>query len=326
MTNDPNHPRSEDLFAYRDGELPPERRAVIEAHVMGCSSCRALIDQVSSLEAELRRSPDRSPAEYLEHLHESVRARIAVSKDEEAPDPVEVTEEVRPGGARVGRDPGVRRSRRSLLGGDEAGEEGRIKGPPGLPWAAVLSTAGAAAAVLVVVVVLVRQGTYQRAIAPIPAKVSEIRAGAKPAAPGESTAAVGRQATNARGGRAAGSTQGAGTADKLAANLPSPAEAKKARAKDRLAKRELKMGNEAAERTGEGRIVLREEREMAQKAAPPAASTAPESEDQAAVSRFRADQEPEAGSEYEDVLRRYGLPPVWNAQVTPEKLERAEPE
>ena len=65
---------------------------------------------------------------------------------------------------------------------------------------------------------------------------------------------------------------------------------------------------------------------MARKAAPPAASTAPESEDQAAVSRFRADQEPEAGSEYEDVLRRYGLPPVWNAQVTPEKLERAEPE
>ncbi|HMI31775.1 MAG TPA: zf-HC2 domain-containing protein, partial [Candidatus Limnocylindrales bacterium] len=76
MRNDPVHPPSVDLFAYRDGELPPEKRTIVEAHVMGCSLCRTLIDQVSSLEAELRQSPDRSPPHYLEQLHESVRARL----------------------------------------------------------------------------------------------------------------------------------------------------------------------------------------------------------------------------------------------------------
>ena len=328
MTNDPNHPRSEDLFAYRDGELAPERRALIEAHVSGCSTCRALIDQVSSLEAELRRSPDRSPAEYLEHLHESVRARIAVPGAEPA-DEVGVKKAARPAGVpATGRDTDTRRGRRGLLGEDQAGhagEDGRVKDAPGLPWAAVLSTASAAAAVLVVAVILVRQGVYQHAIAPAPMKVIEAPAGGVPGAPGESTAAVRRVAANAPGGPAAGSTSGARTVEKLAGNLPGPEGAKEARAKDQLAKREQKIGNEAADQTGKAVGELRDERTMAQQAPPPAAS-APESLNRAATSRFRADELLEAGSEYEAVLRRYGLPPVWDEQVAPATLERAEPE
>jgi hypothetical protein len=330
MTNtDPNHPRSEDLFAYRDGELPPERRALIEAHVSGCSTCRALIDQVSSLEAELRRSPDRSPAEYLEHLHESVRARIAVPGAEPA-DEVGVKKAARPSVVPAGRDTGTRRGRRGVLGEDQAGqagEDGRVKDAPGLPWAAVLSTASAAAAVLVVAVILVKQGVYQRAIAPAPApmKSSEAPAGGVPAAPGESAAAVGNVAANTPGGPAAGSTSGASTVEKLAGNLPGPEGAKEPRAKDQLAKREQKTGNEAFDQTGKAVGELREERTMAQQAPAPVA-VAPESARRAATSRLRADEQLAGGSEYEAVLRRYGLPPVWDEQVAPETLERAEPE
>lgn len=326
MTNDPSHPRSEDLFAYRDGELPPEKRALLEAHVTGCSSCRALIDQVSSLEAELRRSPDRSPAEYLEHLHEGVRARIAVAGEQEAADKVRVGKGARPGSVRADRDAGVRRGRRGALGEAQAGEDGRVKDAPGLPWAAVLSTASAAAAVLVVAVILVKQGVYQRAVAP-PAKVNQ--APAPEGAPAESTAAVGGVAANARGGPAAGAkAAGARTADTQAGNLPAPGGAKEARAKDQLAKREQKVGREAADRAAEAVSVLPEERIMAQKAAPPAASSAPESaeEGRAAASRFRADEQRAGGSDYGAVLRRFGLPPVWDTRVAPETLERAEAE
>ena len=323
MTNmDPNHPRSEDLFAYRDGELPPERRALIEAHVSGCSTCRALIDQVSSLEAELRRSPDRSPAEYLEHLHESVRARIAVPGEEPADEVVK--QAARPAGVPAGRATGVRRSRRGGLGEDQPGEDGRVKDAPGLPWAAVLSTASAAAAVLVVAVILIKQGVYQRAIAPAPMKANEAPAGGAPAAPGESTAVLGRVVANTRGGPETGSTSGARTVEKLAGNLPGPEGAKELSAKDQLAKREQKKGKVEADQAGQAVEDMREEPTIARQG-PPAAS-APESVSRGAASRFRADEQLAAGSEYGAVLRRYGLPPVWDPQVAPATLERAEPE
>jgi hypothetical protein len=87
---------------------------------------------------------------------------------------------------------------------------------------------------------------------------------------------------------------------------------------------EQKKGKEAADQAGKV-LDLREERTMAQQAPAPVASE-PESANRAATSRFRADEQLAAGSEYEAVLRRYGLPPVWDAQVAPETLERAEPE
>src|SRR5262245_55684087 len=160
--NDRMHPPSEDLFAYRDGELTPEKRAAIEAHVVGCSVCRALIDQVSTLEAELRQSADLAPVGYLDHLHDGVRAKIAVAASVEG-----VAEKKAP--PREQAPP-----RFGTVVGDRTEEEGprrergRIKEAPSLPWAAVIGTASAALAVLVVVVILIRQGPYQKIILPAP--------------------------------------------------------------------------------------------------------------------------------------------------------------
>jgi len=84
MKEDLMHPSSEELFAYRDGELTPDKRAILEAHVSGCSICRALIDQVSALEAELRQAPTAAPPGYLDRLSESVRARVAAASSERA--------------------------------------------------------------------------------------------------------------------------------------------------------------------------------------------------------------------------------------------------
>ena len=112
--------------------------------------------------------------------------------------------------------------------------------------------------------------------------------------------------------------------EKLAGNLPGPEGAKEARAKDQLAGLEQKKGKEAAD---QAKVLedLREERTMAQQAPAPMAS-APESANRAVTSRSRADEQLAAGSEYQAVLRRYGLPPVWDEQVAPQTLERAEAE
>ena len=323
MRDDTTHPRSEDLFAYRDGELPPEKRGVIEAHVIGCSACRMLIDQVSSLEAELRRSPDRSPAEYLEHLHESVRARIAAAGGEVETGTVGTEKGVPAGGVRVGRDAGSGRGRRGVFDEDQAGEDRRVRDAPRLPWPAVLSTAGAAAAVLAVVVILVKQGGYPRAPL-LPTRVNEAPVGS---APGESGAVGGV----ARGGRGAGSTAGGKTAGKMGENLAMRDAAKEARAKDRLAKREQKARNEAADQASKVILVPSDEQPMEPEPEQPgraAALAAPESaeEGRAAASRFRAEESSPTGGEYEAVLRRFGLPPVWDETVSPEALERAEPD
>ncbi|HZE20127.1 MAG TPA: zf-HC2 domain-containing protein, partial [Candidatus Angelobacter sp.] len=184
MSDRPIHPPSEDLFAYRDGELSPEKRALIEAHVMGCSTCRSFIDQVSSLEAELRQSPDRAPAEYLEHLHEAVRARIVASGPVGAAGAEELLDEpeARPALSRDRRG-SIRGSReRRGDGPDVSRDSSRIKEAPKLPWAAVLSTASAAAAVLVVVVILMRQGFDHRM--PLPAEKARERSVAQAPAVG----------------------------------------------------------------------------------------------------------------------------------------------
>ncbi|HEY2924577.1 MAG TPA: zf-HC2 domain-containing protein, partial [Candidatus Eisenbacteria bacterium] len=185
LRNDPIHPPSEDLFAYRDGELGPEKRALIEAHVMGCSICRSFINQVSSLEFELRLSPDRAPSDYLERLHETVRARIAAGgvKSTGAAGAAR-TEDMAAAPDAHGRVGSWRERERRRGGAD--GDEGRIKEVPGLPWAAVISTASAAAAVLVVVVILIKQGIYQQVVAPKAPSVA-VRAPGE-AAPGDSGA------------------------------------------------------------------------------------------------------------------------------------------
>ena len=160
MKDESLHPPRAELFAYRDGELPSEKRVLIEAHVVGCSACRALIDEVSGIEAALKRSPHDAAADYYEKLPGAVLERLAGG----APD------EDRPVHSKRG-EPAIERRRSE---DDPRGREsGRIGAAPRLPWAAIVSTVSAAAAVLIVVVLLVRQGAFRRAVSPPPPAVEE---------------------------------------------------------------------------------------------------------------------------------------------------------
>jgi len=333
MKNDFQHPQSEELFAFRDGELLPEKRAIIEAHVMGCSVCRSFIDQVSSLEAELRQSPDRAPTGYLESLHEKVRARIAVAASEAAGEEAPVVG-VPEGGER--RRGGVRlRERRR----DDAGarrERGRVKEAPVLPWAAVLSTVSAAAAVLVVVAILIKQGPYQRMITP---KVPTV---ASPSAGGE-----GKREGDARG--EGGVTLGT-VSDKAAGGAPGKKVAAGAPGKDAGVAAREKPAEETTRGAAPPMAKLDQAPEdrlgkaadqAAQKAEPAPEQLGSVNQGESSESRERLQQEPQASAAprsfarmsqalapgYAAILSRFGLPPIWNAaSVSPEALANAEPE
>lgn len=340
--NDPIHPPSEDLFAYRDGELGPEKRALIEAHVQGCSICRSFVDQVSSIEAELRQSPDRAPSEYLERLHESVRARIAAGGPEEigaagAAGEARRAEDTPPARDAHGRAGAWRERERRRIAAKEARDDGRIKEVPRLPWAAVLSTVSAAAAVLVVVGILIKQGLYQQPVAPKAPTVAS--RGPEEAMPGDSEApSDGRK-----------SDVGVGEREAALGNL----------ARGKSSDQDM-QGRRDAKLEGKDTPAARENLGLAKTAdgsarAPSADGIAPESqtgqfreEPPAASKRVAESQKPganmtqrsqaedlnagagrpdAAAGAYEVLIARFGLPPVWDgATVSPETLERAEPE
>ena len=326
----PTHPPSEDLFAYRDGELPAERRALVEAHVMSCSMCRSLIDHVSSLEAELRQSPDRAPAEYLESLHETVRARIATAG---AAGGAELGggSGSRVEGGRGARGAGAWSGRERRGDGEDASvEDVRVKEAPRLPWAAVISTASAAAAVLVVVVILLKQGVNQHPVLP------ESRSTISQAPPEE---------PKADRDLGAGSVTRRKSAEQEKQTL-SAKEAKKLEAdsKDRLAKSaggaDLNVvGEVSANKAGpatEGEsnkpqgVASPSEGEVSRKQEAATEQVAPERADEAPRARAAPQvmsYESVAGGPYDALVHRLGIPPVWDgALVTPEALERAEPE
>jgi len=301
MKNEPLHPSSEELFAYRDGEIVPEKRAIIEAHVMGCSLCRSFIDQVSSLEAELRLSPDRAPEGYLEGLNESVRARIAgAASGVNAPRARAHAED------RVAAVAGERRSEERSA----ARERGRVKEAPALPWAAVISTASAAAAVLVVVVILIKQGPYQRMVAQEPrAKARQAPAIPPPAKQGSrEEASGGAPAPVANAGlKAKKELEGAVGPEKGQAELQeapgAPAVTDEA-ARDQLARRADEMAKNKSE-PAPAQVGMEEK---AARAAAPEEEIAPT-------------------PAYETILTRYGLPPVWDGtRVSAEALANAEPD
>jgi len=306
MKNEPLHPSSEELFAYRDGEIVPEKRAIIEAHVMGCSLCRSFIDQVSSLEAELRLSADRAPEGYLEGLNESVRARIAAAASGVNAPRAHAED-------RVALGAGERRSEERSA----ARERGRVKEAPALPWAAVISTVSAAAAVLVVVVILIKQGPYQRMVTQEPrAKASPppaIQAPAKQRSREEASGGAPAPVTNA-GLKAKKEQQGAVGSEKGQAELQeapgAPAVTDEA-ARDQLARRADEMAKKSS--AAESRAAAPElYRKMGQN--PSAAPGALEEE-----------VAPTPG--YETILTRYGLPPVWDwTRVSAEALANAEPD
>ncbi len=145
------HPPSDELFAYRDGELDHEQRALIEAHVLSCTSCQARIDALSDAEGALREQTPEPDAAYYGRLTDAVLARVAKES--------------------AGRPEahGAERSRRRRRVAEEP--RGRA---PGLPWPAIVSTVSAAAAVVVVAVLLFqRQDAWRGADTPVLSKSTE---------------------------------------------------------------------------------------------------------------------------------------------------------
>lgn len=64
------------LMDYLEGELPPDVRAAIEAHVAGCDRCRAFVASYRETPAILRRATAVSlPAELASSLLAAARAR-----------------------------------------------------------------------------------------------------------------------------------------------------------------------------------------------------------------------------------------------------------
>jgi Putative zinc-finger len=160
MTPDLDHPTPEELFAYRDGELPADKRALLEAHVTSCRACREQIDRVSGLEAAMRQRPDPVEGDYYAALSRSVLRKIGAketaAEDAAASEPVMEAGPPARGGAPA-RPEAPPRERRRERGADEP----RPSRAPGLPWAPLISTMAAASAVVVVIVMLFRQGGIQ---------------------------------------------------------------------------------------------------------------------------------------------------------------------
>jgi anti-sigma factor RsiW len=321
MSPDSIHPSSEELFAYRDGELPADRRALIEAHVIGCHACRGLIDRVSGLEAGLRLRPDQVEGDYYARLSSSVLERIGTGTAESS----------------------VAVPKPAAAGGPPRATEARLSRAPRFPWAAVVSTAAAAAAVVVVAVVLLQQGALrrpqpQRAVVRAPAAAeSSAPADAESAAPeAETPLAQTPPAANQPGGHAASITspgkaapEGVGSANRIAA-----------RSKDGDQLAALAKGAEqpAARSNGADQLLARAKEEKAAperldasaKSAPRATGelTAPAEPEPARASRTAATAPPATGrSPYQALLLRHGLPPVWaEGRVAPQALLAAERE
>ena len=317
MKDDSLHPPSEDLFAFRDGELSPEKRAIIEAHVMGCSVCRSFIDQVSSLEAELRQSPDRAPAGYLDSLQEKVRARIAVAASEAAG----------VGAPAVGAPEG-RERRRAAVGlrerrRDDAGsrrDRGRVKEAPVLPWAAVLSTASAAAAVLVVVAILIKQGPYQRMIMPKASKAVSPSAGVGAKQEGGETGERGAPAGTAGNEARASGAPG----KKVAAGALAPGKDAGVAAREKSA---AQAEGSAADQGALKPNVAPTEQSLTREESPEIRAELKQQPQASAAPRAPAIEPQALAPGYAAVLSRFGLPPLWDgASVSPEALANAEPE
>lgn len=165
-----NHPSSEDLFAYRDGELELEKRSLVEAHVLSCSACLTRLDDTSDAEGMLRQGLQDPSDAYFDRMTESVMGRVTGK----APVQAAAGTPARAGsvGGLKGATSEPRRARDAESREERAGRRSKFDdGPrsraPGLPWPAILSAASAAAAVVVVVVMLVqRQDAWRHAPAP----------------------------------------------------------------------------------------------------------------------------------------------------------------
>jgi hypothetical protein len=320
MKPNAHHPTTEELFAYRDGELTPDRRTVIEAHVLACAHCRVQIDEMSALESDLKLRPDAVGEAYYEKMTESVLARVAAAEmaaEAAVVDPMPRLDRRRPDAAEM-----------------EGGARRRLR----LPWIGIAGTGAAALAVaLVAVLLLNRQEDWVRA--PRPGVLGEMK-GRAPAR--DSALAKNRSrkadAAGSRKDQAAEVGQGKKAAAvqqaKPTAGVASPKDAapeEDAAAREEAARREFAARAETAARREKSDALLK----PAQNSEPPAA----QSETPAAVttrggdaaevrsfSRMSVPSDRAPGEAYASVLREHGLPVVWDENVPPETLLRAEPD
>jgi len=68
---------TERLSAWLDGELPPEDRRVVEAHLEGCPECRSRVAALRAADEAARELPAEAPEGYFDDFAARVRARIA---------------------------------------------------------------------------------------------------------------------------------------------------------------------------------------------------------------------------------------------------------
>lgn len=335
MTPEAPHPTNEDLFAYRDGELPTERRSLIEAHVLGCSQCRARLDAMSAAEGALRARPDDVDDAYFAKMTDAVLERIG-GKPKPAPaaepKPARAAEEpARPAApkappaappAEPSPAPGPPRldRRRPEPPPEEAPRRSRVGS-----WLGIVGSLAAAAAVLVVVVMLAqRQNDWVRAPRPGVLGEPESRARARAdRATGEATEQR-RAEEESKSGTPAMKKEAAPSKDMAGRNAPATGTGTGA-----AASAERSPANETKPAAGQP-----PEAPVAQRMAAQAPSSSAPSPSVATQRAADALGEPSAkttpaggagsGEAYGRVVRANGLPPVWSPNVSRESLLGAE--
>lgn len=305
-----NHPTSEELFAYRDGELALEKRALVEAHVLSCNACQRWLDEMSDTEGMLRQEHEEPGERYFEALTQSVMARVAPGVHGKAPARADAAGAAGTRQAETVRErPGRRRSL-------EDEPRGRA---PRLPWPAIVSAVSAAAAVVVVAVMLfqhpslLRQTPEPSVLGRAKDAAGERKEAAPPAHPAEETPATGGAvAETGSVAKMESSLKGAAEPAPLAAANGAPAGANQPAPEVRT-QSAAEAGPEAA---------------LQKSAAAPAAPQAAE--------RARADDEAQASGGLPDAAQasafpalaaRYGLPLLYDpSSVSSDALLRAEPD
>lgn len=292
------HPSHEDLYAYRDGELPAERRLVVEAHVVGCRACREAIDEISALEAQLRMAPDAVDEGYLDSLTARTMERVRAA--DTAP-----------------------RAERRRAAAEVAQAEARVR--PRFAWPALTAAVGAAATVVVVAGLLFRAERVWRSkpdvavlerSAPDAARLGTRADTTVPPPPPTAAAPPATQAKEVGVKRDAAATAPAPFDENLSAKTEESRQ-------QIAAQREKKIAVPSeTERTRAVGGLSNQERQEADAVAQRSTAAAPQAETGAALMK---DQAATAESGYVTTLRTFALPPVWSPGVSDDLVLRAEP-
>ena len=307
MSVDSLHPAPEELFAYRDGELSADRRALVETHVMACRACRELVDEMSKLEAALRARPDSVGDAYYERMQGQVMAKVHAAAPHQ------------PARAPAREVPLERRK-------DDAEREERRGGAPRLPWIAIGSAVSAMAAVVVVVVLLARQGSMPQ-VAVLERSAPD--AGLRGTVSDTTEASARGRLAAPPAGSPAGPPADARAKERPFAETPSAKAQSKAADQVALApsaegeKKDQAARNEVREEDLaklESAPTMKRAQEIGGTASRDEAAGLRQAEPQAALAPPSA-----AGNRFESALSRYSLPPVWGPGVSDDLVLKAEP-